>query len=65
MAAMNPNQLIEQWVLTFNRGDVEGAQKLYAPNAAKLSGPARTKASSWASPRPIKGDGTGGGDYHR
>lgn len=98
-ALMNANQLLEQWVLAFNRGDVDGAQKLFAPNAvqeeigtgrklkrkkfrrcfragamlfpmppakspasspaamslpAKSFGQARTKASSWASPRPIK-----------
>jgi steroid delta-isomerase-like uncharacterized protein len=35
MATLNANQLLEQWVLTFNRGDVEGAQKLYAPNAVQ------------------------------
>lgn len=35
MAALNANQLLEQWVSTFNRGDVQGAQKLYAPNAVQ------------------------------
>ncbi len=33
MAALNATQLLEQWVLTFNRGDVEAAQKLFAANA--------------------------------
>jgi hypothetical protein len=35
MAALNATQLLEQWVMTFNRGDVDGTQKLYAPNAVQ------------------------------
>ncbi len=33
MATMNAVQLLEKWVDTFNRGDVDGAQKLYTLNA--------------------------------
>ncbi len=35
MALLSATQLLEQWVITFNRGDVEGSQKLYAPNATQ------------------------------
>ncbi|MCI0692663.1 nuclear transport factor 2 family protein [candidate division KSB1 bacterium] len=35
MAILSATQLLEQWVMTFNRGDVEGAQKLYAPTAVQ------------------------------